>query len=73
VVIVVYNLSKNILFVNFLKVLLKFVMSLFLLTGQFSDPNTAAFRLSLSCSSSSQSNNVIYCLCSVFARAHWAV
>jgi hypothetical protein len=40
--------------VNFLKFVLNFVMSLFLLTGQFSDRNTAAFRPSLSCSSSLQ-------------------
>jgi len=50
--IIVYNLSKGILFVNFLKLLLSLLMSLFSFTGQFSVCNTAAFRLSLSCSSS---------------------
>ena len=43
---------------NFVKLLLNLLMSLFLLTGQFSVRNTAAFRLSLSCSSSMQSNNM---------------
>jgi hypothetical protein len=44
---VLYNLSKVILFVNFLKLLSYLVISLFLLTGQFSDHNTAAINLSL--------------------------
>jgi hypothetical protein len=39
-------------------------MSLFLLTGQFSVRNTAAFRLSLSCSSSLQSYNMWSAVCS---------
>jgi hypothetical protein len=62
----------SILFVNMLKFLLYLLISLFLLAGQFSDRNTAAFSLSLSCSSSLQSNNVVYCLFSAFARTHWA-
>jgi hypothetical protein len=41
-----YCLSKNILFMN----MLKFLLYLFLLTGQFCDRNTAAFSLFLSCS-----------------------
>jgi len=63
----------DILFVNFVKFLLNLLMSSFLLTGQFSVHNTAAFRLSLSCLSSLQSNNVVYSLYSAFAGAHWAV
>jgi hypothetical protein len=44
--------------VNFLKFLLYLLMSISLHTGQDSDPNTVAFSLSLSCSTSSQSNNM---------------
>ena len=40
-----FNLSKDILFVNFLNVPLNFVISLFLLIGQFSDDNTAAITV----------------------------
>jgi hypothetical protein len=56
--------------VNFRKVLLHFVISLFLLTGQFSDRNTAAFKLSLSCSSSLQSNSMWSTVCSPFLQKH---
>ena len=58
ITIIVCILSKGILFVIFLKLLLNLLMSLFLLTGQFSVRNTAAFRPSLSCSSSLQSHKV---------------
>jgi len=56
--------------VNFFKVLLNFVMSLFLLTGQFSDHNTAAFRLSLSGSDSLQPNKMWSTVCSLFLQKH---
>ena len=55
---------------NFLNILLNFVMSLLLLTGQFSDDNTAAFRLNLSCSSSLQSNKMWSTVCSPFLWKH---
>jgi hypothetical protein len=51
------NLSNDILFVNFWKVLLNFAISLFY-SQPFSDRNTAAFKLSLSCSSSLQLNDI---------------
>jgi hypothetical protein len=70
VIIVLYNLSKNILFVNLLKCLLYLLMSLLLLTGQFSDRNTAAFRLSISCSRSLQSNNMWSTVCSPLLQEH---
>ena len=44
--------------------MLNLLMSLFLLTDQFSVRNTAAFRLSLSCSSSLQSYNMWSTVCS---------
>jgi hypothetical protein len=41
-----------------------------LLMGQFSDRNTAAFRLSLSCSSSLLSNNMWFTVCSPLLQEH---
>ena len=46
------TLSNNMLFVNSLKFLQNFILSLSLLTGLFSDRITAAFSLSLSCANS---------------------
>jgi hypothetical protein len=58
VVIDLYNLSKGILFVIFVKFLLNLLIISLLLTGQFSDLISAAFRPSPSRSSSLQSNNM---------------
>jgi hypothetical protein len=55
---------------NFLKFLLYLLISISLLTGQFSDRNTAAFSLSLSCSTSSQSNNMWSIVCSPLLQEH---
>jgi hypothetical protein len=52
---VLYNLSKVIPSVNFLKVLLYLLKWISLLMGHFSVRSTAAFSLFLSCSTSSQS------------------
>ena len=62
---VLYSLSKDRLSVNFLKFLLYLLISISLLTGQFSDRSTAALSLSLSCSTSSQSNNMWSIVCSI--------
>ena len=70
VTIIVCNLSRVILFVNFLKLLLNLLMSFFLLTGQFSVRNAAAFRLSLSCSSSLQSYSMWSTVCSPLLQEH---
>ena len=67
---VFYNLSKVILSVNFLKGLLCLLIRISLLTGQFSDLSTAAFSLSLSCSTSSQSYNIWSVVCSPFLQRH---
>jgi hypothetical protein len=56
--------------VNIVKYLLYSFISLFLLTGQFSDRNTAAFSLSLSCSSSLHSNNMWFNGCSPLLQEH---
>jgi len=68
--IIVHNLSKDILFVNFLKLLLNLLMNLSLLTGQFSVRNTAAFRLSLSYSSNLQPCNMWSAVCSALLQEH---
>ena len=68
---VFYDLSRDILSVNFLKVLLYLLMGISLLTGQCSDLSTAAFSLSLSCSTSSQSyTNIWSVVCSPFLQGH---
>ena len=64
------GLTKNIMFVNFVTFLLNLLISLLLLMGQFSDLITAAFRLSLSCSSSLQSNNMWTTVCSSLLQEH---
>ena len=64
------GLTKNIVFVNFVKFLLNLLISLLLPMGQFSDLITAAFRLSLSCSSSLQSNNMWSTVCSPLMQEH---
>jgi hypothetical protein len=46
------------------------VLSLFLLTSQSSDHNTAAFRLPLSCSSSLQANSIWFTVCSPLLQEH---
>jgi hypothetical protein len=56
--------------VNVLTFLLYLLISLFLLTGQFSDCNTAAFSLSPSCSSSLHSNNMWSAVCSQLLQEH---
>ena len=53
-----YSLSNDRLSVNFLNSLLYLLISVSLLTGQFSDRNTAALSLSLSCYCSSHSYSV---------------
>jgi len=52
---VFYNLSRDILSVNFLKGFLYLLIRVSLLMAQFSDLSTADFSLALSCSTSSQS------------------
>jgi hypothetical protein len=49
---------------------INFVIRQILLTGQFSDRSTAAFRLSLSCSSSLQANNMWSTVCSPLLQEH---
>ena len=61
---VLYSLSRYRLCVNFLKFLLYLLISISLLTNQFSDRSTAALNLFLSCSTSSQSNNKWSIVCS---------
>jgi len=46
------------------------LISISLLTGQFSDRSTAALSLSLSCSTSSQSNNMWPVVCSPLLQEH---
>ena len=65
-----YSLSKDRLSVNFIKFLLHLLISISLLTDQFSDRSPAALRLSLSCSTSSQSNNMWSNFCSHLLQEH---
>jgi hypothetical protein len=65
-----YNLSKVMLSVNFLKVLLYLLTRISLLMGHFSVRSTAAFSLSLSCSTSSQSYIVRSIVCYPFLHEH---
>jgi hypothetical protein len=58
---------------NMLKFLSHLLTSLFLLTGQFSDRSTAAFSLSLSCSSSLKSNNLWSTVCYPLLQEHIGV
>jgi len=67
---VLYNLSKVMLSVNFLKVLLYLLTRISLLMGHFSFRSTAAFSLFLSCSTSSQSYIVRSIVCSAFLHEH---
>jgi len=71
--IIFYNLSKRTFFVNFLKFLLNLLMSLFLIAGQFSVRNTAAFTLFLSFSSSLQSYNMWSTVCSALLQERSAL
>ena len=65
-----YSLSNDRLSVNFLISLLYLLISVSLLTGQFSDRSTAALSLSLSCSTSSQSNIMWSIVCSPLLQEH---
>jgi hypothetical protein len=53
---------------EFLKSFVEFCNKFVFLTGQFSDRNTAAFKLSLSCSSSLQSHSMWSTVCSPFLQ-----
>ena len=63
---VLYNLSK----VNFLKVLLYSLTRISLLMGHFPVRSTAAFSLSISCSTSSQSYIMRSIVCSPLLHEH---
>ena len=65
-----YSLSNDRLSVNFLNSLLYLLISVCLLTGQFSDLSTAALSLSLSCYTSSQSNIMWSIVCSPLLQEH---
>ena len=67
---VLYNLSKDMLCVNFLKFLLYLLTRISLLMGHFSVRSTAAFSLFRSCSNSSQSYIVWSIVCSPFLHEH---
>ena len=56
--------------VNFLKVLLYLLTGMYLLMGHFFVSSTAAFSLSLSCSTSSQSYIIRSIVCSPFLHEH---
>jgi len=67
-----YSLSRDRLSMDFLKFLQYLLISISLLTGQFSDRSTAALSMSRSCSTSSQLNSIwsIVCVCVCFAQIH---
>ena len=67
---VLYSLSNDSLSVNLLNSLLYLLISVCLLTGQFSDRSTAALSLSLSFSASSQSNIVWSVVCCPLLQEH---
>jgi len=65
-----YSLSNDRLSVNFLNSLLYLLISVCLFTGQFSDRSTAGLCLSLSFSTSSQSNIMWSIVCSPILQEH---
>ena len=65
-----YSLSNDRLSVNFFKFFAIFVDNVCLLTGQFSDRSAAALSLSLSFSTSSQSNIMWSVVCSPLLQEH---
>ena len=65
-----YSLSNDRLSVSFLNSLLYLLISKSLLTGQFSDHNTAALSLSLSCSTSSHSHSMWSIISSPLLQEH---
>ena len=67
---VLNTLSRDRLSVNFWKFLLYLLISIYLLTGQFSDLSTAALSMSRSCSTSSQLNNIWSIVCSPLLQEH---
>jgi len=65
-----YSSSNDKLSVNFLNSLIYLLISVSLFTGQFSDRSTAALSLSLSFSTSSQSNIMWSVVCSPLLQEH---
>jgi hypothetical protein len=64
-----YNLSKDIVR-EYVKVFMMFVDEFVFTDGQFSDRSAAAFSLSLCCSISLQSNNMLSTVCSALLQQH---